>query len=256
MNISLLGSGNLATRLGIALSENGHTVSQVFSRSEQNASELAGILNCPFTSRLSEVEHDADIYIISVTDSAVDAILQQFDFGNQLVVHTAGSLSIDIFADHCRNFGVFYPLQTFSKNRKVDFGNIPICIEANSDDNLARIKKLADSLSSDVREISSLQRRQIHLAAVFACNFVNHFYTISDKLVGEKEMDFGILKPLIRETALKAMEFPPVTVQTGPAIRNNRQVMDNHLQMLVDHPEWQELYLLISNDIYKIQNKQ
>ncbi len=256
MKIVVIGAGNLATRLALALKGSGHHLVQLFSRTEQSASVLADLVNCPFTTDLKALDREADLYLLAVTDSAVAETTEQFDFGSRMVAHTAGSLSIEVLAKHCRNFGVFYPLQTFSKGREVSFEDIPICIEANSQDNLQTLRKLAESLSKDVREIDSLQRRQIHLSAVFVCNFVNHFYAIGETLVNEKSMDFGILKPLIRETAMKAMEFSPSTVQTGPAVRNNRQIIDHHLTMLADHPDWQELYGLISEDIFKTQNKE
>jgi predicted short-subunit dehydrogenase-like oxidoreductase (DUF2520 family) len=256
MNIVMIGAGNLATGMGIALIENGHKIVLVYSRSEESASLLASKLNCPFTIDLSKIKIDADIYIIAVKDNVISDIVMSYNFGDKLVVHTAGSVPIDVFSGYCKNFGVLYPLQTFSKNRIVGFGNIPICIEANSNENLEILRRLATSLSSDVRPVSSMERQQIHLAAVFVCNFVNHFYTIGEILVVEKGMDFGILKPLILETAMKAIESSPATVQTGPAVRNNKQIIDKHLQMLEKQHEWKEFYQLISNDIYKIQNNQ
>jgi len=156
---------------------------------------------------------------------------------------------MDILASKAKNYGVFYPLQTFSIQKAVDFRSVPICIEANSPENLIKLKALADIISEQVVSVDSTQRRQLHLAAVFVCNFVNHFYSIGEKLLQEQQLDYSLLKPLILETAQKAMQFSPPTVQTGPAVRGNATITDQHLKMLEQHPEWQQLYELISRDI-------
>ncbi|MCL4482657.1 MAG: DUF2520 domain-containing protein, partial [Bacteroidetes bacterium] len=180
---------------------------------------------------------------------AIPDVLTDLPIREQLIVHTAGSVSMNILATVSKNYGVFYPLQTLSKQKEVDFSSVPICIEANSAENLAKLRALAAIISDQVVQVDSMQRKQLHLAAVFVSNFVNHFYSIGEKLLLEKQLDFDLLKPLIMETANKAMHHSPRTVQTGPAIRNNKTIMDHHLKMLEQHPEWQKLYELISRDI-------
>ncbi len=250
MRIVLIGAGNLATQLGMELKEKRHQVMQVYSRTAKNAQELASKLNCAFTDDLFSVAQNADLYIIAVSDNAIEAVLSGVNIGEGLVVHTAGAIGIDIFTPYCKNFGVLYPLQTFSKQKKADFSTIPFCIEANSGENLQTIKDLAESLSKKVFNVSSEQRLLIHLAAVFACNFVNHFYVIAEQLLRDGGLDFDLVKPLILETASKVVEHPPKEVQTGPAKRNDSIVMEKHLKLLENHSEWSELYKLISSNIY------
>lgn len=255
MRIVLIGAGNLATQLGLVLVGKGHQIIQVYSRAEKNAKELGVKLNCPYTNDLAHIVSDADLFIIAAADDAIELILTNVSFGNGLVVHTAGGVFMDIFKPHCRNFGVLYPLQTFSKEIKADFKEIPLCIEANSEENLAVLRLLAESISGKVQAISSEKRLLIHLAAVFACNFVNHFYLIGETLLKEKDLDFDLLKSLIKETTSKAVLHSPGSVQTGPAIRNDKTVMNKHLEMLSNHPEWARLYQLISENIYHIHKQ-
>lgn len=249
MKICMIGAGNLATQLGMALSEKGHQIVQVWSRTSKNAVELASKLKCPSTTELSAIYNDADIYIIAVSDKAIEEVLGKRSWGNPLVVHTAGSIPMNILAPHCKNFGVFYPFQTFTVRKKVEFDHIPVCIEANSPQNLGILNSLAQSISQNIRLVDSNQRQQIHLAAVFVCNFVNHLYSIGEELLMEKGLDFEILKPLILETASKIIEHSPAKSQTGPAIRNDRNVIDKHLAMLSNHPDLKNLYALVSERI-------
>jgi len=254
MKVCLIGSGNLATQLGIALFKKGHEIVQVWSRTAGNAMDLAVQLNCQYTNEISLINTDSDIYIISVADKAIEQVLSGHFCGNKLVVHTSGSTPMELLSPYCENFGVFYPFQTFSKSKKVDFGTIPICLEANTPQNLEILKDLAQSISKNIQLINSDQRQQIHLAAVFACNFVNHFYSIGEGLLREKGIGFDILKPLIVETAAKIVDHLPKSVQTGPAIRNDKEIIDKHLDFLGNHPDLQILYQQISDRIIQTIN--
>ena len=254
MKVCLIGSGNLATQLGRSLKEKGHQIVQVWSKTVENAMDLAVQLNCQYTNELSLINSDSDIYIISVTDKAIDRVLSGRFWGNKLVVHTSGSTPMDILSPYCENYGVFYPFQTFSKARKIDFDWIPICLESNTSQNLEILKDLAQSISYNIQLINSEQRQQIHLAAVFACNFVNHFYSIGEGLLREKGIGFDILKPLILETAAKIVAHSPKSVQTGPAIRNDKEVIDKHLALLENQPDLQALYQQISDRIMQTIN--
>jgi len=252
MRIVLLGTGNVATRLGLALKAKNSEIVQVFGRTETKASHLAGLLGVPFTTTKLQLSRDADVYILAVTDDAITNMAANlFPIGDRLIVHTAGSTPMDVLAPFSANYGVLYPLQTLSLQKEVDFSKVPLCIEANSHANLQKLSSLAQTISDQVVMVDSDQRSQLHLAAVFVCNFVNHFYAIGEELVQEHHLDFGLLKPLILETATKAMQFSPHTVQTGPAVRGNLTIMENHLKMLEQHPEWQKIYELMSRDISK-----
>ena len=252
MDIVLIGAGNLATRLGLRLQECKHRIVQVYSRTEKSARELAEKLNTDSTTHSADISPEGQLYLVLVSDRAVESLLSEIQFGGGLVAHTAGSLPMNVLKPFTANYGVFYPLQTFSKSREVDFTKIPICVEANSPENLDILRKLGNSISNDVREIDSTQRRQLHLSAVFVCNFVNHLYAIGDELLKEQGIDFDILKPLIAETAAKALEFSPKDVQTGPAVRFDRNVIERHMEMLKEHLQWNDIYKLLSESIHQL----
>jgi len=249
MKVCLIGAGNLATQLGVALSEKGHQIVQVWSRTSKSAAELASKLECPYTTELSSIYSDAEIYIIAVSDKAIVNVLEKREWGNSMVVHTAGSIPMEILSPYCTNFGVFYPFQTFTITKKVEFDHLPVCIEANTSENLELLNSLAQSLSQNIKFVDSDQRQHIHLAAVFVCNFVNHFYAIGEELLQKKGLDFDILKPLILETAAKVIDHSPISSQTGPACRKDRNIIDKHLAMLSDYPDLKNLYALISERI-------
>jgi len=249
MKIVFIGAGNLATNLATELFFCGFQIVQVYSRSQKSAKELAKKVNSEFTCDLSEISAKANLYIISVKDDAISEIIEKVDFGNKLVVHTAGSISISVFQAKAANFGVFYPLQTFSKEKIIKFSEIPICLEANSLENLELLHSVASKISTDVRIISSEQRKTIHLAAVFACNFSNHLFAIAEKILNDNEISFDILKPLLLETIDKALINKPQIVQTGPAIRGDHEVMTHQLAMLKENNNFAEIYRLLSKSI-------
>lgn len=254
VKIAMIGAGNLATRISVSLKAKNVDVVQVFSRTEKSASVLAQKLRCGFTCDPLNVTNDADIYIISVSDSALCELLPKINFNNKLIAHTAGSVSIDVLKESSANYGVFYPLQTFSKQRTIDFSLVPFCIEANSFANERILVELASKLSGDVRIISSEQRKQIHLAAVFASNFVNHMLAVSSKILAEKEVPLDILFPLIDETIAKAKAIDPVLAQTGPAVRNDQNTIAEHMRMLSKTSDLKELYDNLSKSILNFSN--
>ncbi|MGQ7870811.1 Rossmann-like and DUF2520 domain-containing protein [Sunxiuqinia sp. sy24] len=251
-NISLVGAGNLATQLGKALKQAGLHIIQVYSRTETSAKALAAVLECPYTTDLSTLLK-SDLVIVSVKDDALEQVLSQIK-GSSKVVHTGGSVPMDILASYFNKFGVFYPLQTFSKKRDVDFSSIPICLEANTPEFYDELQKLADRLSKTVSFVNSEQRKILHLAAVFTCNFVNHFYQIGDSLLEDKGMDFSMLQPLILETAQKVKDLKPIDAQTGPAVRFDETIINKHLNLLSDKPELQKIYSFVSESIYQTKN--
>lgn len=247
--VVLIGAGNLATRLSKALICSGNKIVQIYSRTEQSAAILASITGSLYTTRTEEISKDADIYIISVSDSAYELLLSQVDFSNKLIVHTSGSLPIEILKGYSENYGVLYPLQTFSKNREPNFSIIPFCIEANSKDNEKFLLELSGTITTDVRLINSVQRKQLHLAAVFASNFVNHMYYLAEKITEKSNMPFDILIPLIEEVAFKVKEIKPIDAQTGPALRKDMNIIEEHLKMIMSDKEIYNVYKTMTESI-------
>lgn len=250
-SIVLIGAGNVATHLGKALEKSGNKILQVYSYTNQSARVLANKINADFTCNLNELNLNADIYIVSVKDDAVYSIISQIKLKKAIIFHTSGSLPLSVFEAHFKHFGVFYPLQTFSKSKKLDFNKVPICIEANTPETLKVLRILGEQVSKQVISIDSNQRKKLHLAAVFACNFSNYMYAVADDILNENNMSLDILKPLIIETAQKIKENSPRKMQTGPAIRNDVNVMETHLKLLENHPEYQSVYALLSKLISK-----
>ncbi|MCB0401303.1 MAG: DUF2520 domain-containing protein [Flavobacteriales bacterium] len=249
-NITLLGSGNVATQLGKALQKKGITILQVFSRNPENATQLAHQIGAMAISNLQDLDPGADLYLICIKDDSIGELAGQFPFKDRLIAHTSGSIPMDVLSNN-EHYGIFYPLQTFTKDQSVDFLSIPFCIEANSPENEEKLMHLAGLLSEHVTKISSEQRKAIHLAAVFACNFSNNMYAIAEDILTQNGMSLDLLKPLIRETADKISTASPQAVQTGPAKRGDLEIMKNHLQMLADSKEYQDIYRIISDNILK-----
>ncbi len=252
---SFIGAGNLATHLAQALYSSGIKIVQVYSRSLQSASDLSKKIKSEAICDLSKINFNADLYIFAVTDGVIADLYDSLDWHNKMIVHTAGSIPLQVFKNQA-NTGVFYPLQTFSKHRLVYFKQIPICIEANEQETENKLVHLAQKISTNVQIIDSEQRKQIHLAAVFACNFSNHMYAIANEILAKKRIDFEIIRPLILETTQKALENDPVSVQTGPALRSDKAVEENHQEMLVDSSIFQKIYRFVSQSIFILnQNK-
>mgnify|MGYP000954795111 CR=1 FL=1 len=255
-NVVIIGAGNLATQLALALNEKGINVQQIFSRKAGSAKELAHKVNARYTNQLSQLDPDADLYLIAVKDSAITDVLENIRLDeDKLIVHTAGSVPMSILEGFSNNYGVFYPLQTFSRNRNVDFTPIPICIEANHPSNLLKLEKLGKILSRSVNQINSAERKVLHLAAVFTNNFVNHLYAIGADILQEQKLSFDLLKPLIAETAAKIQELPPLDAQTGPAKRNDQAIVKAQLNMLTGHPDYAKIYSFVTESIFQLHQK-
>jgi predicted short-subunit dehydrogenase-like oxidoreductase (DUF2520 family) len=192
---------------------------------------------------------DADVYILAVSDRAIKQLAAALPFKNKLVVHTAGGNSLNALASKNRK-GVFYPLQTFSKDKPIEFTDIPICIEASDASDFSLLSTLGNQISREVHLVNSSQRKALHTAAVYSCNFVNHMYAISQDICTEANVSFDLLKPLIKETASKINTLPPKAAQTGPAMRNDKKTMRKHLKKL-SSKLYHDIYLLISKSIKK-----
>jgi predicted short-subunit dehydrogenase-like oxidoreductase (DUF2520 family) len=233
----------------------GFDIVQVYSRSEEHAQDLANRLECNYTVVIQCITRDADIYIFSVKDDALPGIIRQTPANDGLWLHTAGSISIDVFKGYSNCYGVIYPLQTLSKHRKTDFGSIPLFVEGNTRESEADVLRIALALSGKIRIMSSEKRRYLHLAAVFACNFTNHLYAIATAILEEQDIDSQVILPLVLETANKLRRMTPENAQTGPAIRYDKDVIDSHLAML-DDEDLREIYLKLSENIHKTAIKQ
>lgn len=248
--VVFIGAGNLATRLAVELKEQGILIEQVYSRTESSAEKLSQLLQTDYTTTPEQIVRDADIYFVALKDAVIDNVLSKVEFEDKLLVHCSGSLPLSVLNKYAQNTGVFYPLQTFTKHRAVDFKKVPIFVEANSEVNEIILLKLAEKISEKVSILESEKRLFLHIAAVFACNFVNHLYTIASDLLKSNNISFDIVHPLIRETALKAMSMEPQKAQTGPAVRFDRNIISAHMDALGTFPEFRGLYLEISENIY------
>ncbi len=248
-SVVIMGAGNIAWHMGHRFTDAGIQVQQVFSRAPEKGKSLASELGTGFTNQLDLVAEDADLYLLAVTDDAISSLLRQMPFGKRLVAHVAGSVPIGIFEGKAKNYGVLYPLQTFTRGKPVDFSNVPLFIEANNERNLEKLKILAGKLTRRVYMVDSEKRAYLHLAAVIASNFTNHMFAVTEKVLQERNMSFDLLKPLIEETIAKALFMSPFTAQTGPAVRGNKEIIDKHMAMLDNHPEIKELYRVVSESI-------
>ena len=250
MRVVFVGAGNLATRLSLEMRKSGMSIGQVYSHTSEHAKILADELGCGWTVVPEDIVEDADLYVFSLKDAVLQDVIARVKPNNGLWVHTAGSMPISVFEGLTARYGVVYPLQTFSKSREVDFKKIPFFLEANSSEDEKVLGEVARALSSDVRFLSSENRKNLHLAAVFACNFTNHMYALAEKILEEQQIPGEVLLPLIDETAAKVHVMSPVRAQTGPAIRYDENVINKHMAMLKD-PDMRNLYELISRSIHK-----
>lgn len=250
LKLILIGTGNVASHLfNTFLNSKEVSIEQVFGRNQEKLKKFSKYV--PVTSLSSEIK-EADIYIIAVSDDVIISVAQLLGNKQGIIAHTSGSVSIK--ALNHKKAAVFYPLQTFTKNKKIDFSSIPICLEASNKKDLIVLNKLAKNLSNSIFEVSSSQRKKLHLAAVFANNFTNHLFQISKDLCDSEKLPFDILKPLIYETAKKLEDLNPSEAQTGPAKRNDVETMQQHLEQLKD-PIHKKLYQLISESIIDSNEK-
>ena len=252
LRIGLFGTGRVASQLAPALVAAGHKVAFVWSRTPAAAEALAATLcGTPALPTLAPPLPPADVYLLAVPDAAVAPLLAGTPWpAGALVAHLAGALPLAVFdAQPAVRGGVFYPLQTFSPGRVIDWPAVPLCIEAADAAGEATLLTLARSLSGDVRRLSSAQRLKLHVAAVFANNFTNHLLGIADALLSEADLPAALLAPLVRETVAKALAHPPFGVQTGPAVRRDAPTLAAHEAALAAHPAWQALYAQLTASI-------
>ena len=247
MQIVLIGSGNVAFHLAKAFTEAQIPVSQIFGRNTTELQKISEQFSIPFS---TETLADADLYIISVSDSSIAEVSALIKNENALVTHTSGSVSREALNGNYRK-SVFYPLQTFSKSKNLDYSKIPFFIDAENENDEEILKNLASKISKNVMLANDEKRKYIHLTAVFACNFVNHLFARAKEISDSQGIPFDYFLPLIDETTQKIHELEPKLAQTGPAIRNDEKVLKLHESLLTDE-EKLKIYKTLNESIKKM----
>ena len=254
-NISFAGAGKVATALSGKMHEAGIKIDLIVSVTEEHGLSLAESCKASWSS-IPEFPVTTDIIIVAVPDHRLRSVLENLKCpANTLVVHTAGSIGLDIFPEHLTKKGVFYPLQTFSMERKVDFTDLPLLIESSDTQSSAILEELAALIGAKTYFLSTEQKVMLHLAAVFICNFTNHMLTGGKMIADKAGVPFEILFPLLKETVSKAMDIGPEKSQTGPAIRNDQNTIEKHMELLSFSPELKKIYRETTMAIIKYHNK-
>lgn len=248
MNITIIGSGNVATVLGRLLAGSGYRISQVLSRNMQHARALASELSADAISSVDELSPGSEIYIVAVTDDYLREISSWLKLNGQLVVHTAGSVELEVLKKTSSNYGVFYPLQSLRKELDTIPG-IPLLIDANTEQGKSKLFSLAHSISDIVWNANDEERKKLHLAAVMTNNFSNHLYALAEEFCKKEGVEFGMLYPLLSETVRRLKDDSPQNLQTGPAARNDIQTIEKQRDMLDAYPRLQKLYDFFTKSI-------
>jgi len=244
IRVVLLGLGNVGVHMGKAFIDSDQIeLVQIYDRAKKNTDVFDASIS--ITDKIENIQ-EADVYVMAISDDAISEFSKQLKFKQGLVVHTSGTVPLDALKCSA-NKGVFYPLQTFTKKQEIDFKNIPIVFEVQDQEDFQLLERLSESISNQVFNLDSQQRKYLHLAAVFANNFTNYMYKIAYDICEEHEVPFDLIKPLILETAAKAQSVIPMEAQTGPAKRNDKKVIENHLLLL--NKNQKEIYTLVTNSI-------
>ena len=241
MIVTIIGTGNVASVLSKLMIQKGHSIFQVFGRNMNDATTLANEVNAQPINEINRISTDADIYIIAISDKAIEDLSNELQLHQKLIVHTAGAVEKSVLQNASSNYGVLYPIQSLKKNMNLD-KTIPFLIDANNDDSLLTLKTFAESLSDLVNHANDDQRLQLHIAAVFANNFVNFMYAQSANICENNNIDFELLQPLIEATANRIKEHHPRELFTGPAIRKDEITIAKHLYSLRNEPKLLEQY--------------
>ncbi|MBO3698968.1 Rossmann-like and DUF2520 domain-containing protein [Roseivirga sp. E12] len=250
--IAILGTGNVAWHLSRTLENSGHVISHIYDRDIAKAEKFAmDYFNASTGDKLDFSALNASLFIMAISDDSIEEVAQELELpDNSTLVHTSGTVPLNALGyTQTHNIGVFYPLQTFSKGKDLDFTNIPICIEGESEETIELLRGIANSISHSVHILNSSQRKVIHLSAVFACNFTNHMFTVSKEILASNDLNFELLKPLIVETLNKSFDISPENAQTGPAKRGDMETLDKQFDSLSNDPQVAEIYRLVSQHI-------
>ena len=248
--VTLVGSGNVAWHLGKAFVAAGHRIETVYSRQSSNAKALADLFfGCNVAVNTDFSKSKSTLFVIAISDNAIEDIVSEMIVPEHaIVVHTSGSMPMEVLKKFA-HYGVFYALQTFTKEKELNLSTVSFGIEASDKITYQTLNEIALSLSKKVQPINSTHRKVIHIAAVFACNFTNHLFSISETILEKEQLDFSLLEPLIKETVQKSIELGPQKAQTGPAVRGDEKIIQQHLDYLKNEPEIQELYRMFSKRI-------
>ena len=255
MDVVIIVAGNVGTHFAKALKAVGINVVQIMSRTMKSAVELASEIGCSFATDYSDINKKADLYILCVTDCSIGLILRQLNLKEKLIVHTSGSVGINVFYDYAVNYGNIYPLQSFSKFKDINYAEVPVFVEANTDENKQILIDLMKLVTPHVQVLNSQQRSILHLCAVIINNFQNHLCTIAELLMKDNQLQFDLLKPLMKETLEKAVKYSPYISQTGPAMRNDEMILKKHRDALVNYPDVLQIYNAMSDSIKKTHSQ-
>jgi predicted short-subunit dehydrogenase-like oxidoreductase (DUF2520 family) len=250
MQIVIIGSGNVASVLGRLCKQRGHEILQIVSRNTAHAKLLADELGCSYADYNEKLNDSAGLYLVAVADTALQELNKSIHLGNKLILHTAGSVTKDVLKDISHNYGVLYPLQSLRKEMEYQT-EIPFLIDGNTADTVTLVEDFARTLSANVTKTTDDERLKLHVAAVVVSNFTNHLYALAEDFCKKEQVDFALLKPLIKETAERVANFSPAAVQTGPAVRNDIFTIDKHLRILSNHPQLKYMYIKLTDSIMK-----
>jgi predicted short-subunit dehydrogenase-like oxidoreductase (DUF2520 family) len=253
MNIVIIGTGNTGTVLGRKLRRSGHRIIQVFGRDASAASKLAYEFGTESTNYWSVIRKDADVYLIAVSDNAINEVAKHVHVPGKVVAHTAGSVKKDVLKIMSHHYGVFYPLQSLRKDSK-DLPDIPVFIDASDEEAKKKLEMLAQSISRQAPTIANDgERLKMHVAAVVVSNFTNHLYTLAEDYCKKENIDFRQLIPLIEETASRLKTVSPSDSQTGPASRNDETTIEQHLKLLEKYPQLRKIYEEMTRSIQQAE---
>lgn len=254
MKIVLIGSGNVSTVFGKLLKAGGHTITAVVSRNAAHAAQLGSLLQTDWYNDIKKINTDTDVYIIAASDDAIREIASEIKAGKKIILHTSGSVSKDVLGITAENYGVLYPLQSLRKGINYN-PEIPLLIDASNKETFIALEMLASSISQKVSMAGDAKRLKLHVAAVISANFSNHLYALTEEFCQKENVRFDMLIPLIQKVAQRLNDYSARDVQTGPAVRNDQETIQTHLQILNKHPQIKKIYESFTESILNFYNK-
>ena len=248
MNIVIIGSGNVANVIARLIVQKGHSIIQIAGRNKKAVESLANDVNAKTEIDFKNIDTDADLYIIAVSDSAVAEVANKLQLTNKIIVHTAGAVSKDVLRNVSKNYGVLYPIQSLKK--EIDYiPEIPLIIDGNSYETKMTLLDFARGFSKTVLEANDETRLKLHAGAVITSNFTNYMFVLTKSFCDSEKIDFNLLLPLIKETVQRLHKYNPIEMQTGPALRGDIVTIEKHLQILKEYPALKNIYKIMSENI-------